>query len=242
MQLLPTLCFLFLQLLPRGDASTSHSNRHRSAPHWLPATATWYGSPEGDGSSGRSLIELESSSKVGARMSWLAPWLVEKGFGLTSGSVADLMAASNRFPNGNYPASEEDMRRDFLVHWCHGAPGTLVKAAEVFGEREFLEAGEAAAEVVWNRGLLKQVGICHGISGNAYVSLSLYRATGRNEYLHQAKAFASFLLDRGHKLLSKGEMHGGDSPYSLFEGVGGMAYLFLDMVDPSQARFPGYEL
>ncbi|WZZ69650.1 hypothetical protein YC2023_081020 [Brassica napus] len=161
---------------------------------------------------------------------------------------------NNRFPNGNYPASEEDRRRDFLVHWCHGAPGTLVKAAEtiidlwdmnetqVFGEREFLEAGEAAAEVVWNRGLLKQVGICHGISGNAYVSLSLYRATGRNEYLHQAKAFASFLLDKGHKLLSKGEMHGGDSPYSLFEGVGGMAYLFLDMVDPSQARFPGYEL
>lgn len=40
----------------------------------------------------------------------------------------------NRFPSGNYPASEEDMRKDVLVHWCHGAPGialTLVKAAEV---------------------------------------------------------------------------------------------------------------
>ncbi|KAL1219392.1 LanC-like protein GCL2 [Cardamine amara subsp. amara] len=151
----------------------------------------------------------------------------------------------NRFPSGNYPPSEEDKRRDVLVHWCHGAPGialTLVKAAEVFGDREFLEAGAAAAEVVWNRGLLKRVGICHGISGNAYVFLALYRATGRSEYLYRAKAFASFLLDRGHKLLAKGEMHGGDSPYSLFEGVGGMAYLFLDMVDPSQARFPGYEL
>ncbi|CAH8262900.1 unnamed protein product [Arabidopsis lyrata] len=151
----------------------------------------------------------------------------------------------NRFPSGNYPASEEDRRKDVLVHWCHGAPGialTLVKAAEVFGEREFLEAGAAAAEVVWNRGLLKRVGICHGISGNAYVFLSLYRATGMSEYLYRAKAFASFLLDRGPKLLSKGEMHGGDSPYSLFEGVAGMAYLYLDMVDPSQARFPGYEL
>ncbi|KAG7636860.1 LanC-like protein GCL2 [Arabidopsis thaliana] len=151
----------------------------------------------------------------------------------------------NRFPSGNYPASEEDRKKDVLVHWCHGAPGialTLVKAAEVFGEREFLEAGAAAAEVVWNRGLLKRVGICHGISGNAYVFLALYRATGRSEYLYRAKAFASFLLDRGPKLLSKGEMHGGDSPYSLFEGVAGMAYLFLDMVDPSQARFPGYEL
>lgn len=40
----------------------------------------------------------------------------------------------NRFPSGNYPASEEDRRIDALVHWCHGAPGialTLVKAAEV---------------------------------------------------------------------------------------------------------------
>lgn len=40
----------------------------------------------------------------------------------------------NRFPSGNYAASEEDRRRDLLVHWCHGAPGialTLVKAAQV---------------------------------------------------------------------------------------------------------------
>ena len=40
----------------------------------------------------------------------------------------------NRFPRGNYPASEEDRNRDVLVHWCHGAPGvalTLAKAAEV---------------------------------------------------------------------------------------------------------------
>lgn len=37
-------------------------------------------------------------------------------------------------------------------------------------------------------------------------------------------------------------MHGGDRPYSLFEGLGGMAHLFLDMTEPSQARFPAYEL
>ncbi|KAJ6975879.1 hypothetical protein NC653_031643 [Populus alba x Populus x berolinensis] len=28
----------------------------------------------------------------------------------------------------------------------------------------------------------------------------------------------------------------------MFEGMGGMAYLFLDMIDPSKARFPAYEL
>ncbi|KAL2557811.1 LanC-like protein GCL2 [Forsythia ovata] len=151
----------------------------------------------------------------------------------------------NRFPGGNYPASEEDRKRDVLVHWCHGAPGialTLVKAAEVFGEREFLEAAMNAAEVVWNRGLLKRIGICHGISGNAYVFLSLYRLTGIVEYLYRAKAFACFLLDRAHMLMSRGEMHGGDAPFSLFEGVGGMAYLFLDMIQPRNARFPAYEL
>ncbi|XP_021283898.1 lanC-like protein GCL2 [Herrania umbratica] len=151
----------------------------------------------------------------------------------------------NRFPSGNYPASEQDRKRDVLVHWCHGAPGialTLVKAAEVFGDDEFLEAAVDAAEVVFNRGLLKRVGICHGISGNAYVFLSLYRKTGNVEFLYRAKAFACFLLDRAHKLISKGEMHGGDKLYSLFEGIGGMAYLFLDMIEPLGARFPAYEL
>ncbi|PIN00501.1 hypothetical protein CDL12_26994 [Handroanthus impetiginosus] len=150
----------------------------------------------------------------------------------------------NRFPSGNYPASEDDKGRDVLVHWCHGAPGialTLVKAAEVFGDKEFLKAAMDAAEVVWNRGLLKRVGICHGISGNAYVFLSLYRLTGIVEYLYRAKAFACFLLDRAPMLMARGEMHGGDNVFSLFEGMAGMAHLFLDMVQPVNARFPAYD-
>uniref|UniRef100_A0A2C9W6I8 LanC-like protein GCR2 n=1 Tax=Manihot esculenta TaxID=3983 RepID=A0A2C9W6I8_MANES len=150
----------------------------------------------------------------------------------------------NRFPSGNYPSSEGS-ESDRLVHWCHGAPGvalTLVKAAEVFGDQEFLQAAMDAAEVVWNRGLLKRVGICHGISGNTYVFLSLYRLTGNVQYLYRAKAFACFLHEKAQKLISEGKMHGGDRPCSLFEGVGGMAYLFFDMIDPSEARFPAYEL
>ncbi|OVA00559.1 Lanthionine synthetase C-like [Macleaya cordata] len=150
----------------------------------------------------------------------------------------------NRFPSGNYPSSEGSVS-DRLVHWCHGSPGvalTLVKAAEVFRDEEFLQAAVDAGEVVWERGLLKRVGICHGVSGNAYVFLSLYRLTGDVKYLYHAKAFACFLLDKANKLISEGKMHGGDHPYSLFEGVGGMAYLFLDMIEPAQARFPGYEL
>lgn len=105
-----------------------------------------------------------------------------------------------------------------------------------------MQAAVDAGEVVWNRGLLKRVGLCHGVSGNTYVFLSLYRLTGNKEYLYRAKGFSCFLLDRAQKLIVKGKMHGGDRPYSLFEGLGGMANTFLDMVDPQVARFPGYEL
>ncbi|RLM73539.1 hypothetical protein C2845_PM15G15390 [Panicum miliaceum] len=150
----------------------------------------------------------------------------------------------NRFPSGNYPCTEGD-NYDCLVHWCHGAPGvslTLAKASQVFPEEQFLEAAADAAEVVWNRGLLKRVGICHGISGNAYAFLSLYRLMKKKEYLYRAKAFACFLLDRAIKLTTEGIMHCGDEPYSLFEGQAGMAYLFLDMINPLESGFPAYEL
>ncbi|TXG67056.1 hypothetical protein EZV62_008331 [Acer yangbiense] len=150
----------------------------------------------------------------------------------------------NRFHGGNYPSSEGS-ELDQLVHWCHSAPGitlTLVQASQVFGDEEFLQAAVDAGEVVWKRGLLKRVGICHGISGNTYAFLALYRLTGKAEYLYRAKAFACFLLDRAQKLISECKMHGGDCPYSLFEGIGGMAYLFLDMIEPSEAKFPAYEL
>ncbi|CAL4925684.1 unnamed protein product [Urochloa decumbens] len=150
----------------------------------------------------------------------------------------------NRFPSGNYPSSEGN-ESDRLVHWCHGAPGvalTLAKAYEVFHDDHFKQSAAEAVEVVWNRGLLKRVGICHGVSGNAYAFLSLYRLTGNVEYLYRAKAFACFLLEKADELIAQGAMHGGDRPFSLFEGKAGMAYLLLDMVDPSESRFPAYEL
>ncbi|GFZ00591.1 translocon-associated protein (TRAP), alpha subunit [Actinidia rufa] len=44
---------------------------------------------------------------------------------------------------------------------------------------EFVKAAMDAGEVVLDRGLLKGVGICHGISGNTYIFLALYRLTGK---------------------------------------------------------------
>ncbi|KAK0599233.1 hypothetical protein LWI29_003471 [Acer saccharum] len=149
--------------------------------------------------------------------------------------VVEIIRAGRRLANkGRCP----------LMYEWHGknAPGitlTLVKAAQVFGNEEFLQAAVDAGEVVWKRGLLKQVGICHGISRNTYVFLALYRLTGKVEYLYGAKAFACFLLDRAQKLIRRKDACG-DHPYSLFEGISGMAYLFLDMIEPSE--YPAYEL
>lgn len=152
----------------------------------------------------------------------------------------------NRFPESkNYP-SRKGNKEDKLVQWCHGAPGlalTLCKAAEVFPEEpDFKKAAVEAAEVVWERGLLRKVGICHGISGNAYTFLALYRLLGEDVYLHRAKAFGCFLLDCARNLIASGDMHGGDHPYSLFEGLAGMSFLWLDLVNPESAKFPGYEV
>ncbi|KAK1284278.1 hypothetical protein QJS10_CPB21g00558 [Acorus calamus] len=76
---------------------------------------------------------------------------------------------------------------------------------------------------------------CIGVMG-LLVSLS------PSPKLLRAKAFACFLIDKADGLIAEGKMHGRDHPFSLFEGQGGMAYLLLDMVNPSEARFPAYEI
>ncbi|TQD85270.1 hypothetical protein C1H46_029189 [Malus baccata] len=73
--------------------------------------------------------------------------------------------------------------------------------------------------------------LCTGVMGPG-IALTLAK-TAEEMFLYRAKDFACFLLDRAHKLISQGDKHGGDSPYSLFEGVGLMAYRFFDMVEPS---------
>ncbi|KAG0566223.1 hypothetical protein KC19_7G047200 [Ceratodon purpureus] len=150
-----------------------------------------------------------------------------------------------RFASGNYPSSEGNAR-DRLVHWCHGAPGvamTLCKATQVFpDEEEFQQAAIEAGNVVWNRGLLRRLGLCHGISGNSYVFLSLYRTMGGKQHLFRAQQFASFLSKHARAFIDAGEMHGGDRPHSLFEGLAGTACLFFDLTKPEMSRFPAYEL
>lgn len=49
---------------------------------------------------------------------------------------------------------------------------------QVLGDGSYLPAALRAGELVWARGLLKKgPGLCHGVSGNAYALMRLYKAT-----------------------------------------------------------------
>ncbi|GAB1598087.1 lanC-like protein 2 [Argonauta hians] len=145
-----------------------------------------------------------------------------------------------QFPSGNCPSSMGS-NNDKLVHWCHGAPGWVhmfALAYKKFGKEKYLNAATKCAEVIWQRGLLKKgYGICHGTAGNAYAFLTMYNLTKNQAYLYQACKFAEWCFDYGR--------HGcriADRPFSLFEGMAGTIYFLVDMMEPSKAKFPAFEL
>lgn len=66
---------------------------------------------------------------------------------------------------------------------------------------------------------LQGLGLCHGISGNAYAMLSAARATGRHRDQRRALKMGEFIAEHWQQLLSQP-----DHPLSLFE-VGQMGIL-----------------
>ena len=156
-----------------------------------------------------------------------------------------------RMETGNYPsrALRNKDPKDRLVQFCHGAPGIVLLfclAHEVFGDAnpEYLPVAEDAAETVWRFGLLKKgPGLCHGVAGNGYTLLAMYRVTKNAKYLDRARRFAEFSVSMvtdhslRHELTAKP-----DYPLSLFEGKAGHACYIMDVLDPEHAYFPGVEL
>lgn len=77
-------------------------------------------------------------------------------------------------------------------------------------------------------------GICHGVAGNGYVFLLLYRLTKDQKHLRRAYKFAEFMFTSEFK---KGASLP-DSPYSLYEGLAGTACYLGDLLQPEKAAFP----
>lgn len=154
-------------------------------------------------------------------------------------STVDFIA-SVQTEEGNWPCCMEEigLSEHKLVHWCHGAPGTvylMAKAYQVFGEEKYLDACIKAGEVVWNKGLLRKgPGICHGVAGNGYVFLLLFRLTGDEKYLYRANLFAAFMST--DVFLRDARLP--DNPESLYEGTAGTVCYLADLLVPDNAAFP----
>lgn len=167
------------------------------------------------------------------------------------GTIRSLL--SNRFLSGNIPSSI-GKERDNLVQWCHGAPGLillLVKAYEVFDEADYLkQAVNISLNVVWSRGLLRKgMGLCHGISGNTYSFLAVYRGLNTFKerggdvqdedidiWLYRSWKFVEFVFQHQQELHRTP-----DHPYSLFEGLGGFCCLLIDLKAPTLSHFPLFD-
>eukprot|EP00882_Tetradesmus_deserticola_P008922 GHRQ01009412.1.p1 GENE.GHRQ01009412.1~~GHRQ01009412.1.p1 ORF type:complete len:351 (+),score=127.18 GHRQ01009412.1:199-1251(+) len=168
------------------------------------------------------------------------------------------VAGSPRGSGGHYPAlmvlagSCASADSSALVHWCHGAPGAVFlwcKAYEVLGDDVYMQAAQRAGEVVWQQGLLKKgPGLCHGVAGNAYALLRLWKTTQDDTWLQRGKAFAAFMVSPP----GKADWLRPDHPTSLFEGAAGGICLLAELQElqkaggaaaaPSAVAFPLYEL
>ena len=133
-------------------------------------------------------------------------------------------------------------RADHLVQWCHGSPG-LVPVLMRAEPTRYRDWAAAAAEDVWRRGVLtKGVGLCHGIAGNGYTFLALWRrSSGGSEpvgvgvdvdldgdsdrWRARALAFAWAITQRAQWEDAR-LLHRPSRPASLYEGLaGGVGYL-----------------
>ena len=64
-------------------------------------------------------------------------------------------------------------------------------AYSLWKDKEILDSAIKAGNNIWCNGLLKKgFGLCHGISGNGYSFLSLYRVTNDKKWLDKALKFA----------------------------------------------------
>ncbi|GMH44870.1 hypothetical protein BSKO_12827 [Bryopsis sp. KO-2023] len=176
-----------------------------------------------------------------------------------NGEARDALFRATRFllkralPSWNFPSSLGN-DSDRLVQFCHGAPGVVLFFSQLLGATEntvlhshgdfpalkeaCARGADLGAQCVWERGLLtKGVGLCHGISGNGYAFLSLYRQTGDERYLKRARAFADFTAENWHALEEVP-----DNEASLYEGLAGAVCFWVDAMYPQHSSFPGFEI
>lgn len=158
-----------------------------------------------------------------------------------------------QFKSGNFPSSLEK-EKDELVHFCHGATGSVflyTLAYILFKDDTMLQIAIKAGNTIWERGILKKGnGVCHGISGNTYSLYNLYITTKDTTWKNKMYCLLSATTDKDiNKQLMEYDdpqrMCKGipDTPYSLMEGQSGLICLYCDILNGDDyVQFPGFQL
>ncbi|VEU34147.1 unnamed protein product [Pseudo-nitzschia multistriata] len=123
---------------------------------------------------------------------------------------------------------------DRSVGWTHGGAGyclLLLKAFGVYGDEKYVHwAVEFADEVLWpNRTRCEGPGLARGAPGIAYVFLAMARVDFHRSGLwkQRARDVAATVLAETRSVL----VHPQNNNYSLFDGIGGLASLLIDLED-----------
>ena len=131
--------------------------------------------------------------------------------------------------------------------WTHGAPGyclLLLKAFDVYGdERCFFHAQDLAESVVWSRwqhqayNKSSSQGLAKGVSGIAYVFLAMARVDWRDRgvWIKRARELATIAISDVSDETTC--LH---HPKSLFDGIGGLASLLIDLEGDLDCSIPSY--
>lgn len=97
--------------------------------------------------------------------------------------------------------------------------------------------------------------MCHGVAGNAYTFLQLYRLTQDHVHLYRAVKFAEWCMsseerqcpppDRSYSLFEGEESMSAlpsDPLLVLHTGLAGVTYFYCDLLTPEKATYPALEL
>jgi hypothetical protein len=202
------------------------------------------GDGDGDGAPPRALDAFHPSPSKPSK-----PTTTPTGPGPPPWSrVRDALSSltSKQLHDGNLPSSASSAAPSKLVQWCHGAGGFAPVLAHAISHpgpcvapaRAYHSPLCKTAEVVWRRGVLRKgCGLCHGVAGNGYAFLSVYRVTKDARSLARAKRFARYCAK--HAVESSRDA---DRPSSLFEGLAGVVVFLADTLAPETSWFPGFEL
>jgi hypothetical protein len=133
------------------------------------------------------------------------------------------------------------------VQWCHGSPGVIPLfglASQVLGDASYLKAAQQAARYTVEHGVIeKGLQLLHGVSGNTYLVLDLFRRTQDPQWLYFAYQMQILALDTPALVDLNGkavtyDCKIGSSLYSTYGAIPCWSDLLTHLEDPSKVTAP----